>query len=112
MKFAYPANLSQTAPNETAVSFRDLPACLTSRTNVQEALSAAADALEDALAERIDDGDPILQPSAMSDAKRAAVKRYEPTSTGTGSRQSLKRRKFRTASFVRLPDRSQLGAVS
>ena len=38
MKFAYPANLSEAATDEIVVSFRDLPECLTSGTNVQEAL--------------------------------------------------------------------------
>ena len=63
MQFAYPASLSRAAPDETVVSFRDLPECLTSGTNAQEALSAAADALEEALAGRIDDGDVIPRPS-------------------------------------------------
>ena len=56
--------------DETVVSFRDLPECLTSGTNAQEALSAAADALEEALAGRIDDGDPIPQPSAAEPGER------------------------------------------
>ena len=64
MQFAYPAILYQTAPDEIVVSFRDLPECLTSSANVQEALTAATDALEEALAGRIDDGDPIPHPSA------------------------------------------------
>lgn len=64
MQFAYPATFYQTAPDEIVVSFRDLPECLTSGANVQKALTAAADALEEALAGRIDDGDPIPQPSA------------------------------------------------
>ena len=70
MKFAYPANLSQAATDEIVVSFRDLPECLTSGADVQEALSAAVDALEEALAGRVDDGDPILQPSAAEPGER------------------------------------------
>ena len=70
MRFAYPTRLSRAAPDETVVSFRDLPECLTSGRNVQEALSAAADALEEALAGRIDDGDPIPQPSAAEPGER------------------------------------------
>ncbi len=70
MQFAYPASLSRAVPDETVVSFRDLPECLTSGRNVQEALSAAADALEEALAGRIDDGDPIPQPSAAEPGER------------------------------------------
>ena len=70
MQFAYPASLSRAAPDEIVVSFRDLPEYLTSGRNVQEALSAAADALEEALAGRIDDGDPIPQPSAAEPGER------------------------------------------
>ena len=70
MQFAYPARLSRAAPDEIVVSIRDLPECLTSGRNVQEALSAAADALEEALAGRIDDGDPIPQPSAAEPGER------------------------------------------
>ena len=70
MQFAYPANLSQAATDEIVVSFRDLPECLTSGANAQEALSAAADALEEALAGRVDDGDPIPQPSAAEPGER------------------------------------------
>ena len=63
MQFIYPANLSVAAPDEVVVSFRDLPECLTSGADTEDALSAAADALEEALAGRIDDGEPIPTPS-------------------------------------------------
>ncbi len=63
MQFIYPANLSRAAPDEVVVSFRDLPECLTSGTDIEDALAAGTDALEEALAGRIDDGEPIPPPS-------------------------------------------------
>lgn len=63
MHFIYPAHLSRIAPDEVVVSFRDLPECLTSGTDTEEALSAAADALDEALAGRIDDHESIPVPS-------------------------------------------------
>ena len=64
MQFIYPANLARTAEDEVVVSFRDLPECLTSGADADDALVAAVDALEEALAGRIDDGEPIPTPSA------------------------------------------------
>lgn len=63
MEFVYPAHLSPAAPDEVVVSFRDLPECLTSGADISEALAKAADALEEALAGRIEDGEPIPAPS-------------------------------------------------
>ena len=63
MRFAYPARLRRGGPGEIVVSFRDLPECLTSGANEAEALTEAADALEEAVAARIDDGEPIPDPS-------------------------------------------------
>lgn len=73
MRFVYPANLSQTAPNEVVVSFRDLPECLTSGKDILDALSAAADALAEALAGRIDDDDPIPTPSPSQPGERGVA---------------------------------------
>ena len=64
MRFVYPAVLRRTGPDEIVVSFRDLPECLTSGTDEAEALAEAADALEEAVAGRIDDDEPIPLPSA------------------------------------------------
>jgi antitoxin HicB len=64
MRFVYPAELRRTGPDEIVVSFRDLPECLTSGTDEAEALAEAADALEEAVAGRIDDDEPIPLPSA------------------------------------------------
>ena len=63
MQFVYPAALTRTGPRELVVSFRDLPECLTSGEDVDRALVAAADALAEALAGRIDDGEPIPEPT-------------------------------------------------
>ena len=63
MQFVYPAHLSPSAPDEVVVSFRDLPECLTSGVDASEALAAASDALAEALAGRIDDGESIPAPS-------------------------------------------------
>ena len=48
---------------EVVVSFPDLPECLTSEDDEADALVEASDALEEAIAGRIDDGDPIPAPS-------------------------------------------------
>ncbi len=64
MRFVYPAHLHSTGSDEIVVSFRDLPECLTSGRNEAEALAEATDALEEAIAGRIVDGNPIPSPSA------------------------------------------------
>ncbi len=63
MRFTYPAQLQRTGVDEIVVSFRDLPECLTSGADETEALAEAADALEEAIAGRIDDPEPIPEPS-------------------------------------------------
>ena len=74
MRFVYPARLRRTGPDEIVVSFRDLPECLTSGRNHDEARAEAADALEEAIAGRIIDGHPIPPPSARrSSEHRVAV---------------------------------------
>lgn len=80
MRFIYPARLQRTGPDEIVVSFRDLPECLTSGASEVEALSEAADALEEAIAGRIVDGEAIPPPSARrSGERRVAV---PPTMAG------------------------------
>jgi len=64
MRFAYPAALSHTGRGDIVVSFRDLPECLTGGVDEAEALAEAADALEEAVAGRIDDREVIPVPSA------------------------------------------------
>ena len=64
MRFVYFARLQRYSPDEVVVSFRDLPECLTGGEDEAEALVEAQDALEEAIAGRIDDEDPIPVPSA------------------------------------------------
>ena len=64
MRFTYPARLKPDSTGELIVSFRELPECLTSGADETEALEEAADALEEAIAGRINRGDPIPVPSA------------------------------------------------
>ena len=64
MRFTYPARLRPDSTGELIVSFRDLPECLTSGADQTEALTEAADALEEAIAGRIDDAERIPVPSA------------------------------------------------
>ncbi len=69
MRFTYPARLHRSAPDEIVVSFRDFPECLTSGSDVAEALAEAADALEEAIAGRIDDAELIPVPSAKREGE-------------------------------------------
>ena len=70
MQFVYAAALTRTGLRELVVSFRDLPECLTSGEDADAALAAADDALAEALAGRIDDGEPIPEPSAAAPGER------------------------------------------
>ena len=63
MRFQYPAELWNAGPNEVVVSFRDIPGCHTSGKDEAEALEEAQDALEEAIAGRINRGEDILVPS-------------------------------------------------
>ena len=63
MQFRYPARLHPDHSGEVVVSFRDLPECLTSGADEAAALVEARDALEEAIAGRIDDGELIPAPS-------------------------------------------------
>ena len=62
MKFVYAALLEH-LDEEVVVSFRDLPECLTSGEDEADALEEAQDALEEAIASRIDDREAIPVPS-------------------------------------------------
>lgn len=64
MRFIYPARLRPDTTGELVVSFRDLPECLTSGADQTEALAEAADALDEAIAGRIDDAERIPVHSA------------------------------------------------
>ena len=64
MRFLYPAELWHAGPDEVVVSFRDIPGCHTSGADEADALEEAQDALEEAIAGRINRGEPIPPPSA------------------------------------------------
>lgn len=63
MRYAYPAELENYSENEVVVSFRDIPWCHTSGEDVADALGEAADALEEAIAWHIAEGEDIPTPS-------------------------------------------------
>lgn len=83
MRFTYPARLRPDATGELIVSFRDLPECLTSGAGEAEALAEAADALEEAIAGRIDCCD-IPVPSA-----RRSGERHVPVPAATAAKAAL-----------------------
>ena len=64
MRFVYPAQLENHGKDEVVVSFRDVPWCHTSGRDVPEALAEAADALEEAIAWYISEGEAIPPPSS------------------------------------------------
>ena len=66
MSVEYPARLERCGEDEIVVSFRDVPYCHTSGQNLEEALSEAADALDEAIMGRINRGEPIPPPSAAT----------------------------------------------
>ena len=84
MRFTYPARLRPDSTGELIVSFRDLPECLTSGTSEAEALAEAADALEEAIAGRMDDAEHIPVPSA-----RRSGEHHVAVSAGTAAKAAL-----------------------
>ena len=66
----YPARLERTGPDEIVVSLRDRPECLTSGVDESDALAEAQDALEEAVAGRIADGEDLPAPSAPQAGER------------------------------------------
>ena len=76
MQLVYAAKFARTAPNEIVVSFRDIPECLTSGVDDRDAFAEATDALEEAIAGRIDDRESIPVPTARrADEREIAVPR-------------------------------------
>ena len=84
MRFTYPARLRPDSTGEFIVSFRDLPECLTSGADQAEALAEAADALEEAIAGRIDDAERIPVPSA-----RRSGEHHVAVPAGTAAKAAL-----------------------
>ena len=84
MRFTYPARLRPDSTGEFIVSFRDLPECLTSGADQADALAEAADALEEAIAGRIDDAERIPVPSA-----RRSGEHHVAVPAGTAAKAAL-----------------------
>ena len=64
-ELAYPVTLTpDTTGGGFVVTFADIPEAITQGDTIAEALTEAADALEEAIAGRIRRGDPIPEPSA------------------------------------------------
>ena len=84
MRFTYPARLRPDSTGELIVSFRDLPECLTSGADEAEALAEAADALEEAIAGRINRADSIPVPSA-----RRSGEHHVAVPAGTAAKAAL-----------------------
>jgi antitoxin HicB len=64
-ELAYPVTLTpDTIDGGFVVTFADIPEAITQGETMVEALTEAADALEEAIAGRIRRGDPIPEPSA------------------------------------------------
>ena len=74
MCLSYPARLHRYGDDEVVVSFRDLPECLTSGADEDEALLEARDALEEAVAGRIRRNEDLPSPSLReADERHVAV---------------------------------------
>ncbi len=73
-EFTYPVTLT---PDETdggfVVTFKDLPEAITQGETVEDALTEAVDALEEAIAGRIQRGDPIPEPSSAASLTKVPV---------------------------------------
>ncbi|MCH8111217.1 MAG: type II toxin-antitoxin system HicB family antitoxin [Proteobacteria bacterium] len=61
--FAFPADLEESSSGTVIVSFPDLPEALTEGTDMAEAISRAADCLEEAIAARMVNREDIPEPS-------------------------------------------------
>ena len=70
MRFQYPAELWHAGQNEVVVSFRDIPGCHTSGKDEAEAMEEAQDALEEAIAGRINREEDIPSPSPLMPGER------------------------------------------
>lgn len=70
MQFIYPAIFEKDKERRVIVSFLDFPECLTDGKNEKEALKEAEDALEEAIAGRMNRGEDIPEPSHIGKGKR------------------------------------------
>ena len=99
MRFVYPARLRRASADEIVVSFRDLPECLTSGRDEAEALFEAQDALEEAIAGRIDDAECIPIPSPRKNGERLVA---VPTATAAKAALALRDSGLSHAEFAKL----------
>ena len=86
MKFVYPARLRRYSSDEIVVSFRDIPECLTSGRDEAEALFEAQDALEEAIAGRMNRVDCIPVPSPRKNGEHLVA---VPTATASKAALAL-----------------------
>lgn len=86
MRFVYPARLKHYSGEEIVVSFRDLPECLTSGRDEAEALYEAQDALEEAIAGRMNRVDCIPVPSPRKNGEHMVA---VPTATAAKAALAL-----------------------
>ena len=76
-QFVYPAILAPDDEEEGIVRFADLPEAITQGMDVKNALSDAADCLEEAIANRIVIGLPIPRPSGLKKGQHAVPLRAQ-----------------------------------
>ena len=103
MRFQYPAELCHAGPNEVVVSFRDIPGCHTSGEDEAEALEEAQDALEEAIAGRINREEDIPAPSPLMPGERLVA---VPTDMAAKAAPLLA---FRSRGLTRVPFTERLG---
>jgi antitoxin HicB len=64
-RFEYPATIASDGAGGFLVRFPDLPEALTDGATIEEALEEAADCLAVAISARVDDGEPVPEPSRL-----------------------------------------------
>ncbi len=71
--WAYPATITEFAPGDLVVRFPDIPEAITGGETVEESLSLAADALEEAILAYLAHGRPIPEPRRAKKGEYAVV---------------------------------------
>ncbi len=103
MQFRYPARLERYSDTEVVVSFRDIPWCHTSGRDGVEALTEAADALEEAIAWYIDEKQAIPMPSSLEPGEHLV---QVPINTAAKAALAIA---FRESGLTRVALAKQLG---
>jgi len=75
--FVYPAKLTPDEDGGLVVTFVDFPEAITQGESERDALSEAADCLEEAVAARIAHGDPIPKPSRLGRGRHGVLLRAQ-----------------------------------